>query len=123
MEGGFRMWEKISFAFYRFYFWGDLKVFRKRSSGKLKFSRIFSLFFLITVLHGRQKMRLKRDCKISINTFEKLQVDCCDDPMHHACRCRFLHLRSKSTHLSVDILIKRQIIKKENIQIETLLQR
>lgn len=26
-------------------------------------------------------MRLKRDCKISINTFEKLQVDCCDDRM------------------------------------------
>lgn len=63
--------EKMSFAFYRFYFGGDLKVFRKRSSGKLKFSRIFSLFFLITALHGRQKMRLKRDCKISINTFEK----------------------------------------------------
>lgn len=115
------MWEKMSFAFYRFYFGEDLKFFRKRSSDKLKFSRIFSLFFLITVLHGKHKMRLKRDCKISINTFEKLQVDCCDDPMHHA--CRFLHLPSKSTCLNVDILIKWQIIKKENIQIETLLQR
>lgn len=114
----------MSFAFYRFYFGEDLKFFRKikdKSSDKLKFSRIFSLFFLITVLHGKQKMRLKRDCKISINTFEKLQVDCCDDPMHHA--CRFLHLPSKSTCLNVDILIKWQIIKKENIQIETLLQR
>ena len=67
-------------------------------------------------------MRLKQDCKISINTFVKLQVDCCDDPMHHACRCRFLHLQSKGTHFNGDILIKQQIIKKENIQIEKLVQ-
>lgn len=55
-------------------------------------------------------MRLKRDCKISINTFEKLQVDCCDDLTHADAD---FYLRIRSSRLNVGILIKRQIIKKK----------